>query len=121
MRFLLDECLSSHLVDLLADAGHDAAHLSARGLLGATDEVVMRAAATDVRVLVSADTHFGELLASSRTEHRSLILLRQGNRTAEHQAATLLANLAALTEDLEAGAIIVITDDRIQVRRLPVG
>ncbi|WP_325596033.1 hypothetical protein [Iamia sp.] len=32
----------------------------------------------------------------------------------------LVANLAVLKVDLEAGAIVVLTDDRIRVRRLPI-
>jgi len=36
-------------------------------------------------------------------------------------AALLLSNLDAVAEDLDAGAIVVIDQDRIRVRRLPLG
>jgi hypothetical protein len=36
-------------------------------------------------------------------------------------AATLLANLDQIEESLTVRAIVVILDDRIRVRRLPVG
>jgi hypothetical protein len=31
----------------------------------------------------------------------------------------ILANLPAVAEDLEGGAVVVLTDDRIRIRRLP--
>jgi predicted nuclease of predicted toxin-antitoxin system len=63
VRFLIDESLSTTVARLLSDAGHDAVHVGDLGLLGAADGTVMRAASAADRVLVSADTDFGELLA----------------------------------------------------------
>lgn len=63
MRFLIDECLSPRVSEALSDAGRDAVHLRELGLLGASDEKVMAATAGASRILVSADTDFGELLA----------------------------------------------------------
>ena len=34
-------------------------------------------------------------------------------------AGTPIANLPAVAEDLEAGAIVVLTDDWVRIRRLP--
>lgn len=48
------------------------------------------------------------------------MLFRQGNRAPEHQAATLLGNLEQVSEDLDAGAIVVFTNDNIRIRRLPI-
>jgi predicted nuclease of predicted toxin-antitoxin system len=90
VRFLLDECISARLAPLLADAGHDAVHDSERDLAGCVDDEVLTAAREEGRVLVSADTDFGELLAKQGLALPSLVLLRQGNRRPEHQAATLL-------------------------------
>lgn len=89
MRFLIDECVSPRVGALLAEAGHDAVHLRDLGLLGATDEAVMASAAAESRVLVSADTDFGELLATSAAELPSVILLRQSDRTVAHQASSI--------------------------------
>lgn len=119
MKFLLDECLSARLSVLLTDAGHDAIHVRDLNLLGSTDDEVMRAALTEARVLVSADTDFGELLASGRSLGPSLILFRRSRRVAEEQIAVLLANLTDVEEDLDVGAVVVLAEDRIRVRRLP--
>lgn len=120
MRFLIDECLSGRLALLLVDAGHDAVHAGDLGLLGATDETVMGAAIAEERVVVSADTDFGGILAASRAQQPSVILFRRQGRTAEQQAELLLANLPTLEDDLAVGSVVVLLQDRLRVRRLPV-
>jgi predicted nuclease of predicted toxin-antitoxin system len=121
VRFLLDECISARLAPLVAEAGHDVVHVSDRGLAGHVDDEVLAVARDEERVLVSADTDFGELLAKQGLALPSLVLFRQGNRGPEHQAATLLNNLDYVAQDLAAGAIIVFTDDNIRIRNLPMG
>lgn len=70
-------------------------------------------------LLISADTDFGEILSRSGARLPSLVLFRQGNRTPEHRAATLFANLPEVSDDLDAGAVVVFAEDRIRIRRLP--
>lgn len=120
MKFLLDECISTRLVSLLADAGHDVIHVSDRHLAGHVDDQMLAAARDEERVLISADTDFGELLRKQGLALPSLVLFRQGNRGPEHQAMTLLGNLEEVAEDLNAGAIVVFTPDNIRIRRLRV-
>ena len=81
---------------------------------------VLQRAQVDERVLVSADTDFGGLLSRSRASGPSVLLIRRlaGRRAAE-QSAIILANLDQIAEDLTAGAVVVIGDDRIRIRRLP--
>jgi predicted nuclease of predicted toxin-antitoxin system len=102
VRFLLDECISARLGITLADAGHEVVHVAACGLAGHVDDEVLAAAREERRVLVSADTDFGVLLVKQSLTLPSLVLCRQGNRSPEHQAATLLGNLDEVIEDLEA-------------------
>jgi predicted nuclease of predicted toxin-antitoxin system len=61
-------CLAARLppqmAGLLRAAGHDCAHVYDLGLGGQPDEQVMALADRENRILVSADTDFGELLAN---------------------------------------------------------
>jgi len=77
MRFLIDNNLSPRLVAILAESGHDAVHVRDRELHAATDEVVLEWARLEQRVLLSADTDFGTILAHSRARSPSVVLLRR--------------------------------------------
>jgi predicted nuclease of predicted toxin-antitoxin system len=87
--------------------------------LGATDEQVMSLAAEQSRVVVSADTDFGELLARKQLGFPSVILLRR-NHDPDDQVRTILDALVDVNDDLLAGAIVVIVEDRLRIRRLPI-
>ncbi|MCY3861764.1 MAG: DUF5615 family PIN-like protein [bacterium] len=120
MNFLIDQNRSPHLAELLRDAGHDAVHTSELGLERAEDRELLLLAAEEDRIVVSGDTDFGALLAMRRATSPSVILFRARHLPrAEHQAAVILQHLDEVADDLAQGAVLVITDDRIRVRHLP--
>ena len=53
------------MAGLLRAAGHDCAHVYELGLGGQPDEQIMDLADRENRILISADTDFGELLANA--------------------------------------------------------
>ena len=119
MRFLIDECLPPSMAALLRTAGHDCAHVYELGLGGQPDEQIMALADRQNRILISADTDFGELLANAPVLAPSVILIRRADKRAASLAAVILANLEQVADDLAAGALVVISDTRIRTRRLP--
>jgi predicted nuclease of predicted toxin-antitoxin system len=120
VKFLLDQNVSPALVDLLADADHLAEHVRDLGMREAPDDVVLAAARDADAVLISSDTDFGELLARSNANGPSVILLRrQEGRRVSETASLIVANLQAVADDLASGAIVVLDDDRVRIRSLP--
>lgn len=121
MRFLIDNALSPNVAVGLREAGHDAIHLRELGLQAADDVEVFEKAAQEHRVIVSADTDFGALLALRQQRRPSFILLRRSTgRRAMQQVALILNNLASIQHTLEQGAVVTFDQSRIRIRKLPI-
>ena len=121
MKFLIDNALSPVVAQEMRNAGQDAIHVRDLGLAAAEDETIFSFAANQNRVIVSADTDFGMLLALRQEKYPSVILFRRGvDRRPAQQASLLLKNLAAIHDALESGSVVVFQNARIRIRSLPI-
>lgn len=112
MKFLVDVCASSRaLQSALTDWGHDVNSMVEVDPC-ASDDDVLSLANDESRVLITEDTDFGELVFVQRQDHPTIVRfvqMRIGDRVAaiEHHA-----------DDLQGRSIIVVTRDRIRIRKV---
>ena len=121
MKLLIDNALSPTIAEGLSNAGYDAVHVRDLGMQSATDEQIFLHSEEEERVIISADTDFGALLALRKKARPSFILIRKNLDTRLYQILELLCDvLPKLEEDLAQGAVVTITDERIRIRKLPI-
>jgi predicted nuclease of predicted toxin-antitoxin system len=120
MKLLIDANLSPRVAAELRQNDVDATHVVDLGLATASDSEIFDRAVQDHYVVVTSDSDFPMLLALRRASNPSVIHLRRtGELTPEQHAALLIANLAAVAEDLELGSVVSLSPTRLAIRRLP--
>ena len=107
---------------LLMTAGYDAVHVGAYGMHAASDAEILARALQEDRVVVSADSDFGIILATQEASRPSFVLFREPNLlVAQDYANMLIPAMATLGPELEGGCVAVFRNGRLRVRKLPFG
>lgn len=121
MRFLVDNAISPVVAKGLKNLGHDAVHVRDYNLQASEDWVLFERAEIENRIIISADTDFAFLLAARRVSSPSVILFRKGSeRNPLRQIDLLQLNLTeTINAQLETGSILIIEENRIRIRALP--
>lgn len=121
MKFIIDNPLSPYIAEALRSAGFDAVHVADYDMQAAEDIVIFQRAVAEDRIIISADTDFGTLLALWNQTKPSVMLFRRSSRRKPvEQANFLLTILEQVRSDLEAGSIVIIEEYRLRIRSLPI-
>jgi len=83
------------------------------------DHEIVEHAAREQRVVLTQDLDFSAIVALSGASSPSVIQLRLSSARVEDVNSALERTLATIADDLCAGAIASIEDDRVRIRRLP--
>jgi predicted nuclease of predicted toxin-antitoxin system len=121
MRFLLDMNLPPAMAEWLRSEGHDAVHIRDLGLADLPHREVFARAAEDGRIVVTFDLDFGKIVGLVGATGSGVVLLRLRLARQHYLRERHCTTIAEAAEASEAGAIAVVEDTRIRVRRMPPG
>jgi len=121
MKIVIDVCLSRQVAEALTNAGFDAVHWFNIGGPKAKDAMIMAWAQEEGRMVVTADTDFGHLLAKSSGASPSTVILRTAVHSVNVVIPLLLEVIPAYSEELKEGALITVDEQRVRIRKLPIG
>lgn len=119
IKFLLDQGLPRSTVAHLEAAGITAEHVGDLGLATASDATILSTGRTREAIIVTLDSDFHALLASSEATSPSVIRIRLEGLKGEDVARIICQVIEAIEDDLLAGSAATVTNRRLAVRRLP--
>jgi predicted nuclease of predicted toxin-antitoxin system len=117
MRFLLDMNVPPTVAARLRAEGHDAIHAVEAGLSDLSDHEIFARASGDARIVVTFDLDFGEIAGAIGAGTAGVVLLRLKLARQSHLWNRLSIAITEAGDALEAGAIVLVEDARMRVRR----
>ena len=119
MKLIVDMNLSPRWVNILADAGIEAAHWSALGANNALDSVIMAYARANNYVVFTHDLDFSAILAATQGDKPSVVQIRSEEVSPDVIGKHVIAALRQMATELEQGALLTIDPSRTRLRVLP--
>jgi len=120
MKFVVDVCLSTAVVEALSRLGHEVVHWSTIGEIRAKDETIMAWCATHGYVIITADTDFGHLLAKLKDTTPSVMILRTSIHSASVVVPLIHSTIERFSAELMDGCLISVDEIKARIRRLPI-
>lgn len=119
MKLLVDMNLSPRWIQVLTDAGIDAAHWSSVGLANAPDSEIMHYASAHDYVVLTHDLDFSAILAATHGEKPSVVQIRAEDVSPDVIGTNVITALRQMTDELEQGALVTVDPNRTRLRVLP--
>ncbi len=117
MNFLADESCAGPVIQALRQAGHDVVAI-AEVARGAADEHVMERAVVELRVLLTEDHDFGELVYARGHSSAGVILVKFHSRARQGKPASVVEAVAKLGARL-ADSFTVVEPGRVRIASRP--
>lgn len=119
MKILIDMNLSPEWVQEFKLHSIEAVHWSAIGRFDAKDAILMEWAIKNNHTIFTHDLDFGTALALTGAEKPSVIQVRTQNVTVANLSKMVIPVLKEYKDLMEAGALLVIEEDKNRLRILP--
>jgi predicted nuclease of predicted toxin-antitoxin system len=120
MRFLADMGISMVTVYWLRELGYSAKHLREERLHKLPDNLILKKAKEEERILLTCDLDFGYLLFESKDSSPTTIIFRLEYQTALNHIHRLKKLFDDYSIELQSHSVISIDDKKIRFRSLPI-
>ena len=117
MRFKMDENLPRSATDLLRSAGHDVEEAVREGLGGVEDRNLLSVCLQEGRVFITLNKGVGDVRAYRPADCCGIVVLRARDQRVESLVALLNRLLPLLDAERLAGALWVVDEIRVRIRR----
>lgn len=117
MKLITDENIGLEVVNFLREAGHDVISII-ENHRGSADEIVLKKAVNEDRVLITSDTDFGELIYHQKLAHHGVILLRLIDQTNSNKIKVLTDLFKNYAHKLK-NKFTVATETKARIRTTP--
>jgi len=117
MNFLADESCAGPAIQALREAGHEVVAI-AEVAKGTVDELVMRRALSERRILITEDPDFGELVYARGHSSAGVILVRFPSRVRRAKPPSVVEAVAKLGARLW-NAFTVVEPGRVRLASRP--
>ena len=120
IRILLDQCVPRSAATILRNGSWGVVHTGEIGLSRAMDAYILEYATNENRIIVTLDADFHSILAVEGLDKPSVIRIRlEGLKGLE--MATLLQKIwPKIKTEIDAGAMVTVTEKSIRIKSLPV-
>ena len=112
--------VSSSVTKWLKIHGYDATHLIDEQLQRLSDDLIFEKAIKEIRIILTFDLDFGEILFHLQATQPSVIIFRLENQTPRNVIRHLENILANYSEQLTDGTVLLITEKKYRIRKLPI-
>ncbi|OGG14896.1 hypothetical protein A2875_02965 [Candidatus Gottesmanbacteria bacterium RIFCSPHIGHO2_01_FULL_46_14] len=116
MKFLTDENIGLEVVAFLRKKGHDVGSITEIST-GVSDVMVLAKAVDEKRILITADTDFGELVYHAGKRHAGIVLLRLDDERNANKIRVLGELLEKYADEL-VGTFVIVTETSVRIRRM---
>jgi predicted nuclease of predicted toxin-antitoxin system len=121
VKFLLNMNVPRALGPMLALEGHDCRHVGDIELGEALDAAIVAEARSRGECVITHDLDYGRLLAFSGDSAPSVVIFRLRRADANLMHARMVSCWNEIETRLASGAVTVIEEAEVRIRRLPIG
>ncbi len=118
-RFKVDENLPNEIAELLDGRGFDAVTVADQAWSGLPDDLLWHRIQQEDRWIVTADKEFGDVRRYSPGSHAGVLLLRSREEGLDDYLSLATTAADCIDFDDAAGAVVVVTDRGVRIRRAP--